>query len=161
MISQMVSDRIILAEIYLRLMCATAYRMNGDTASAAEHIDKAVRLCLADGLYGPLAERRSALGSLLDDRVAAFDPSALKRLKELDKQLHHGWTKVHNAVLKKTVSAHLSPREREVARLVAFGFSDQQIASRLFISESSVKTLVRSAKNKTGVEKRRELIDFI
>ena len=161
MISQMVSDRIILAEIYLRLMCATAYRMNGDNASAAEHIDKAVRLCLADGLYGPLAERRSALGSLLDDRVAAYDPSALKRLKELDKQLHHGWTRVHNAVLKKTVSAHLSPREREVARLVAFGFSDQQIASRLFISESSVKTLVRSAKNKTGVEKRRELIDFI
>lgn len=161
MISQMVSDKVILAEIYLRLICGTVYHQSGDTASATEHIDKAVALCLADGLYGPLVEHRSTLGTLLDDRIGAIDPLALKHLKMLDKQLRHGWTKLHNAVLKKTVSAHLSQREREVARLIAFGFSDQQIASRLFISESSVKSLVRSAKNKTGVEKRRELIDFV
>lgn len=161
MISQMVSDRVILAEIYLRLICGTVYHHGGDTYSAIEHIDRAVKLCLADRLFGPLAEYRGSLGTLLDDRVAAVDPSALKQLKTLHKQLHHGWTKLHNAVLKKTVSAHLSQREREVARLVAFGFSDQQIAARLFISEASVKSLVRSAKNKTGVEKRRELIDYI
>ncbi len=161
MISQMVSDKIILAEIYLRLLCGIAYHQCGNITLAAEHIDKAIILCLADGLYGPLCEHRRQLGSFLDDRIAAVDPDALKKVKELHKQLHSGWTKLHNAVLNKSVAAHLSPREREVARLVSYGFSDTQIAKRLFISESSVKSLVRAAKNKTGAEKRRDLIEFV
>lgn len=161
MISQMVAEEVILAEIYLRLFCGIAYRQGGDDQAAAEHVDRAVMLCLADGLYGPLVEHRRQLGAFLDERIALVDPEALKKVKEMHKQLLSGWTTVHNAVRQKTVSAQLSPREREVARLVAFGFSDAQIASRLFLSESSVKALVRSAKNKTGVEKRRELIDFV
>lgn len=161
MISQMVVDRVVLAEIYLRLLCSIAYHQGGDDEDAIYHIDKAVRLCLADGLYGPLVEHRRQLGTFLDDRIALVDAGALKKVKELHKQLHTGWTKLHNAVMKKTVAAHLSPREREVARFVAYGFSDSQIAKRLFISEASVKALVRSAKNKTGVEKRKQLLDFI
>ena len=161
MISQMVAEQIVVAEIYLRLFCGIAYRQSGDDRAAMEHVDRAVELCLADGMYGPLVEHRRQLGAFLDDRIALMDEEALKKVKELHKQLLSGWTTVHNTVLQKTVSVHLSPREREVARLVAFGFSDAQIARRLFLSESSVKALVRSAKNKTGVEKRRELIDFV
>ncbi len=161
MISQMVVDKIILAEIYLRLFCGVAYHQSGDDKAAIEHIDKAIKLCLADGLYAPLVEHRRQLGTFLDDRIALVDHLVLKKVKELHKQLHAGWTKLHNAILKKTVAVHLSPREREVARCVAYGLSDSQIASRLYISESSVKALVRSAKNKTGVEKRKQLIDFV
>ena len=161
MISQMVADRVVLAEVYLRLLCGVAYHQNGDDEAAALHVDKAIRYCLADKLYGPLVEHRRQLGTFLDDRIALIDPAALKRVKTLHKQLHAGWTKLHNAVMKKSVSAHLSPREREVARLVAYGFSDQQIAHRLFISGSSVKALVRAAKNKTGAEKRKQLLDFV
>ncbi len=161
MISQMVADKIIMAEIYLRLLCGIAYHQSGDNRSATMHIDRAIKLCLADGLYGPLVEHRRQLGTFLDDRIALADTAALKKVKEMHKQLHDGWTVIHNAVLKKTVSVHLSPREREVARLVVFGLSDSQIAARLFISESSVKSLVRSAKNKTGVDKRKQLIDFV
>ena len=161
MISQMVVDKIVLAEIYLRLLCGIACHQSGDDDTAIEHIDKAVRLCLADGLYGPLVEHRRQLGTFLDDRIALVDANALRKVKELHKQLHIGWTKLHNAIMKKTVAAHLSPREREVARFVAYGLSDAQIAKRLFISETSVKALVRSAKNKTGVEKRKQLLDFI
>lgn len=135
-------------------------RGGGDLA-AARHLDRAIRLCRADGLYGPLVEHRRQLGPFLDDRMALIDPEGLKRVKELHKQLHAGWTRLHNAVRNKTVAVHLSPREREVARLVAYGLSDSQIARRLFLSESSVKSLVRSAKNKTGVEKRKQLIDFV
>jgi len=161
MISQMVVDKIVLAEIYLRLLCGIACHQSGDDKTAIEHIDKAIKLCLADGLYGPLVEHRRQLGTFLDDRIALVDANALRKVKELHKQLHIGWTKLHNAIMKKTVAAHLSPREREVARFVAYGLSDAQIAKRLFISETSVKALVRSAKNKTGVDKRKQLLDFI
>ncbi len=161
MISQMVVDKVLLAEIYLRLLCGIACHQSGDDETAIIHIDKAIKDCLADGLYGPLVEHRRQLGTFLDDRIALIDANALKKVKELHKQLHTGWTKLHNAILKKTVAANLSPREREVARFVAYGLSDSQIAGRLYISESSVKALVRSANNKTGVEKRKQLIDFV
>ena len=156
LISQMILDKVVLAEIYLRLTCAVAYRQGGDDGAAIRHLDRAIALSLADGLYGPLVEHRRQLGAFLDNRIALASPVALKKVKELHKQLHAGWTKIHNGVLKKTVAVHLSPREREVARLVCYGLTDGQIAQRLSISESSVKTLIRAAKDKTGAEKRKQ-----
>lgn len=65
--------------------------------------------------------KRGQLGYLLDDRLALADTEALKEVKALHKQLNAGWTKLHNAVLEKSVSISLSQREREVARLAASG----------------------------------------
>ncbi len=157
MISQMVVDRIVMAEIYLRLLIAIAYHQSGDDLHGGEHLDKAIRLCLADGLYGPLVEHRRQLGLFLDDHLAQIDPEALKKVKLLHKQLHAGWTKIHNAVLERSVQVSLSIREREVARLAAFGLSNQAIARQLSLSEHTVISLINSAKNKTGVENRTEL----
>lgn len=161
MISQMVADKVVMAEIYLRLLIAIVYHQCGDDVRGANHLDKAIRLCLADGLYGPLAEHRRQLGPFLDDRLAMIDPEALKKVKELHKQLHVGWTKLHNAVLNRSVQISLSNREREVARLASFGMSDRQIAAQLHLSESSVKAAIRTSKNKTGVNSRAELATYI
>lgn len=161
MISQMVVDKVIMAEIYLRLLCAIAYRQCGDDSRAAVHLDKAIYLCLPDKLYGPLVEHRRQLGPFLDDRLSMIDPEALRQVKVLHKQLHAGWTKLHNAVLDRQVQVSLSNREREVTRLAAFGLTDAQIAAQLHLSESSVKAAIRTAKNKTGVNSRKELADFI
>ena len=161
MISQMVVDKIVVAEIYLRLMCAVAYRQCGNTVHATEHLDRAIALCLPDKLYGPLVEHRRQLGPFLDDRLSMADPEALKKVKELHKQLLAGWTKVHNTVLDRTVQVSLTGREREVARLASFGMTDGQIAAQLHLSESSVKAAIRTAKNKTGVNTRAELAIFV
>ena len=48
----------------------------------------------------------------------------------------------------------LSPREMEVARLVADGASNGETAARLFISERTVETHVASIFNKLGLESR-------
>ncbi len=157
MISQMVVDRVIMAEIYLRLLIAIAYHQYGDDLRAAVHLDKAINLCLADGLYGPLAEHRRQLGLFLDDRLAMIDPDALKKVKTLHKQLHAGWTIIHNAVTQQHVQVSLSIREREVARLAAFGMTDPQIARQLSLSEHTVASLINQAKNKAGVSARSEL----
>ena len=161
MISQMVADRITMAEIYLRLLVAIAYHQYGDDTRAAGHLDKAIRLCLPDRFYGPLVEFRRELGPFLDDRLAMIDQTALKQVKLLHKQLHAGWTKLHNAVLERTVQQSLTIREQEVVRLAAFGLTDAQIAAQLYLSESSVKAAIKTAKNKTGVNSRKELANFI
>lgn len=161
LITQAEVDKTVMAELYLRLLCAVACQNGGDTERAIHHIDKAIALALPDRLLGPLAEHRRQLGYLLDDRLALADPEALKELKVLHKQLNVGWTKLHNAVLEKSVSIRLSPREREVARLAAFGCSDAEIAAQLNLSKSTVKSIISMAKNKTGAINRSELVAFV
>jgi len=53
--------------------------------------------------------------------------------------------------------APLSPRELEVARLVASGCSNRQIADALVIGEDTVKKHVSHALAKLGVRNRTEL----
>ncbi len=161
LITQAVTQGTVLPEIYLRLLCATVYKDLGSIDCAYEHIDKAIALALPDGLLGALAEHRRQLGSALDDRLALQDPNALKKLKELHKQLAAGWAKLHNAVLARCISTALSTREREVAKLVAFGLTNPEIAQRLNLSVASVKSIITMIRNKTGIESRSELAQFV
>jgi DNA-binding NarL/FixJ family response regulator len=52
---------------------------------------------------------------------------------------------------------HLTDRELEVIRLVAKGDSNKQIASALFLSESTVKFHLQNASRKLGVHRRAEI----
>src|SRR5215207_10499299 len=55
-------------------------------------------------------------------------------------------------------SAGLSPREAEIIALVTRGLSNQQIADRAFLSINSVKTYIRSAYRKMGVQRRTQAV---
>ena len=59
------------------------------------------------------------------------------------------------------VQPGLSTREKQVMGLVALGFSNGEIASRLFIAESTVKSHLSSAFGKLGVRSRHEAVDLI
>lgn len=161
MVSQAVTDKTVVAEIYLRLICAVAYRQTGDDENAAFHLDKAIALCLPDKLYGPLVEHRRQLGLFLDERLFLVDAEAAKKVKELHKVLHEGWVTIHNEVMENNMSSKLSDREREVARFAAFGLSDEEIASYLHITKSSVKSMVQMARNKTGIKGRGDFGSYI
>lgn len=161
MISQMVADQVVMTEIYLRLLIAIVYHQAGDNDRAGAHLDKAIRLCLADGFYAPLVEHRRQLGLFLDDRLAVIDPKALKKVKALYKEYHAGWTKLHNAVLERTVVKSLTIREQQVARLAAYGLTNQEIAGQLGVSTHTVRTLLDSAKDKIGTERRIDLALYI
>jgi DNA-binding NarL/FixJ family response regulator len=56
-----------------------------------------------------------------------------------------------------SLPAGLSEREAEVARLVARGFSDRQIADELFISPRTVNAHIRNLLTKTNRINRTEL----
>lgn len=161
MIALAVVEKTVMVEIYLRLLCAVTYHQTGDDTNAIFHLDRAIRLCLADGFYGPLVEHRHQLGLFLDDRLALIDPDALKKVKNLHKQLHAGWTKLHNAVLERTVHAALTIREREVARLAAYGLTNAEIGRQLGLSTHTVNSLINTAKNKINVDNRSELGKYI
>ncbi|HZD55447.1 MAG TPA: response regulator transcription factor [Anaerolineales bacterium] len=54
----------------------------------------------------------------------------------------------------------LSPREKEILRLLAEGYSNKEIAESLVISPSTVYTHRGNLMNKLGLDNRRELIQY-
>ncbi len=161
MIAQAMVERTVVPEIYLRLLVAVAYHQCGDEENAIEHVDRAIALALPDRLLGILAEHRRQLDYLLDDRLMLASPQACRKYKELHKGLLEGWTKLHNSLLSKSVSKALTIKEREIARLAAFGLTNPQIAKQLHISVDSVKQAIYDAMNKTGVNEREALGAFV
>jgi DNA-binding NarL/FixJ family response regulator len=55
----------------------------------------------------------------------------------------------------------LSTREKQVIGLVALGFSNGEIADRLFVTESTVKSHLSSSFTKLGVRSRHEAVELI
>lgn len=54
-------------------------------------------------------------------------------------------------------AVHLSPREHDIAELVARGLSNQEIATVLHVSVNTVKTVLKAVFEKSGVSRRAEL----
>ena len=161
MISQAIADKTVIAEIYLRLICATVYHYVGNGKQAIRHIDRAIALAMPDKLYGLLAEYRRTLDSLLDERLALVSGEALERVSELYKKYIVGWSALSGSVRNRNIITTLTTREREVARLAAFGMSNAEIADRLHISLASVKQSIRLAIYKSGVENKAALASIL
>ena len=151
MISQAVADNSIIAEIYLRMTCAAIYHNSGNNEQAIYHIDRAVALALPDKLFGILAEYGRTLDSLLEQRISRVDDKAWQEVRDLYRIYLAGWTKLSGSVRGKNLATTLSPKEREVAKLAAFGFKNGQIAATLNMSISAVKQAVTNVSNKTGM----------
>ncbi len=157
MITQAVVDGTILPEIFMRLSCAVSYHYTGEKEKAIKHIDKAVSLALADGLYGVLTEYIRHFDGLLEERIELVDPSAQVAVTELYRTYSIGWARISGAVRNRQIATNLTAREREVAKLAAFGFTSKDIGAMLYVSESTIKQTILRVIQKTGIKDRSEL----
>lgn len=153
MISQAMADNSIIAEAYLRLICGVVYHNAGNDAQAIRHIDRAIMLALPDKLYGLLAEYCRTLGPLLEQRLMRVDPQVWERVKKLYSVYNEGWSKLSGSVRGKNLFTTLAPKEREVAKLAAFGMKNAEIAQKLHMSVSGVKQAITKVSQKTGVSR--------
>lgn len=145
------ANETVMSEIYLRLTCAAVYHNSGRDGEAVRHIDRAIALALPDKLYGTLAEYCRALDSLIEKRLLPVDPDAWTEVKALYKIYNEGWSRLSGAVRGKTVLTTLAPKQREVAKLAAFGMTNKEIAAKLDMSLSGVKQALTAISEKTGV----------
>jgi ATP/maltotriose-dependent transcriptional regulator MalT len=74
-----------------------------------------------------------------------------KEVQRLYEVYNEGWSRLSGAVRGKRIITTLSKKEREVAKLAAFGMSNQQIADHLHMSLSAVKQAVRIVSEKSGM----------
>lgn len=151
MISWARANNTVMSEIYLRLTCAAIYHNCGKETDAICHIDKAIALALPDKLYGVLAEYCRALDSLMERRLSLICEEAWREVKRLYKIYNEGWSKLSGTVRGKKILTTLSDKEREIAKLAAFGMSNPEIAEKLHLSLSVVKQAVRIVSEKSGM----------
>lgn len=161
LITKIHSEKVLIIEIYLRLLCALAYHICGRDELAVSHLDKAIELAMPDKLYSPLGEYRQRFGFLLDDRVSVRYADALPKIKKISKSLTEGWAALHTAFLGRKVTAQLSTREYQASKLTVYGLTNKEIADRMGITVNAVKQALRLAMDKTGAESRSELSKYI
>ena len=157
LISQAVLDKTVVPEIYLRMSCAVAYHNSGQREKAIAHMDKAIALALPDRLYGLLTEYVRHFGELLEQRIALQDKAALAAVKALYNTYSVGWAKLSGLVRDRYVTIHLDFKEREIAKLTAFGFTAKEIAGMLYLSESTVNHNITRIVNKAGLTSKKEI----
>ena len=157
LISQAVLDKTIVPEMYLRMSCAVAYYNSGLKDKAITHIDKAVKLALADKMYGFLAEYSRHFGELLEERIALQDENAVLTVKTLNSIYSVGWARLSSLVKDKYIAVDLDAKDREIAKLTAFGFTVKEIAAMLHRAESTVNHDIFRIVNKYGLINKKEL----
>lgn len=157
LIAQVHRTGALLPEICLRMFCASAYFTIGEKENGFDHLDIALNLAIPDRLYGLLAEFRELFNSIMDDRLAAIDTETAKAVKKLHKNTMENWS----AILGQSNLLVLTERQREIAKLASLGLSNEEIAGRLHISFSTVKSTVSMIMNRTGATKRSQFRDYI
>ncbi len=91
----------------------------------------------------------SSLAAYVDKLLAAYPKSESETLRSKDEQ-----TLQPSAFGLQPLAAPLSERELEVLRMIAAGLSNQEIADRLVVAYSTVKTHINNIYNKLGVNSR-------
>ena len=161
LISQAIVDRTIIPEIYLRMSCAVAYYNTGDRERAIAHLDRAISLSLQDKFYGILSEYVRHFGGLLEERIDRIDPEAADIVRDMSTIYSKNWAKLASQIRNKAIASNLTPKEHEIAKLSAFGFSTKDIASLLLVSESTVKQTIVRIINKTGIQEKDEIYSVL
>ena len=158
MISQAVVDKTVVPEMYLRMSSAVSYYNSGQKDRAIAHIDKAIRLALADGLYGFLAEYIRHLGGVLEQRIALVSRDAVGVVKALYGTYSVGWARLSSQIREKVnLAINIDESERHIAKFCAFGYTNKEIAALLHTSESTVSHTITRILNKTGLMNKKEL----
>ncbi|UVM28375.1 LuxR C-terminal-related transcriptional regulator [Pseudomonas sp. B21-021] len=126
--------RMLSLETDLHLALAEVAFALGDELLARSHLQAGCEMASLHGLHQALHELKMRRPELIDG--VAETPCAVSS----------------------SGGALLSQRELEVLRLIAKGYSNQQIADQLFISLHTVKTHARRIHGKLGVERRTQAV---
>jgi LuxR family maltose regulon positive regulatory protein len=130
---------------------ALVFQSLGDAARAAATLEQALRLAEPEGYVRTFVDEGEPMRALLR-RLEIGDWRLKAYVQRLLASFDLSPTPISN--LQSPISDLLSEREREVLQLIADGLSNQEIAVRLVVAVSTVKTHVNNIYGKLGVQSR-------
>ena len=143
---------------------ALAYMAVGRLMKAAQYLDMSLELAGQDKNYTFLACFRKYFQVLfLMPGIASRHGKTIQEIKAL--KIHYSRadeTHIFSMPEEGINDAEkLTERERDVAELAAEGLHNHEIASRLYISENTVKRHLKSAFQKLNIDRRSRLIEML
>jgi len=149
----------VLPRVYELLSLASAKLYDRRAAEARALLHEALELALPDRVYLPFAEHAS-LRPLLEEAINfGFDREQVDCVLALCTRHQSGVQAVN--IARQTLQSPLTPREREVALLARERHGTKEIAEQLFVSESTVKSTLKSVYQKLEVTSKSQLVDRI
>jgi LuxR family maltose regulon positive regulatory protein len=152
---------------FLALTSALTFRMSR-LPEAFDCFTRAMELALESGLTRRLLNYRADLlrvfdwamssGRPISSRTAAFCASGLRSAHDAESRIALDRRLLPGNRPGRSVESNLSPREGEILRFIAEGLSTKEIAHRLSVSVSTVKTHRKKLYEKLGVNRRSQAI---
>ena len=151
--------------MYARVLLARVLFDQHKIHQALQVMKEAIRLASPEQFYRPFLESSTTCPPLLSLAMQAenLTSEAKAFTRELLRLSRHAgedtqFTKAESDAL--SASASISPREQEVLRLMTEGYSNREMAMRLSISESTIKTHIANIYTKLNVNGRVQAITY-
>jgi two-component system response regulator NreC len=140
---------------------------NGSTIETIRHLraespnTQIVVLTMEDSpQFAQQALDAGALGFVLKDRADSELVAAVRSVARGGEYVSPRVSAALEALQRVTGTGELSPREIEIVRLIALGFTSREIADKLHLSRRTVETHRSRIHSKLGVTTRAELVRF-
>jgi len=152
----------LLAMIYIYCCQAAALEKLGRRQEALGILEKAIVIAAPDNVIMPFVENYEYLAELL----AALQPTCpqrnvIVRIRKIAPPIIETWQGIRTKMEEAEGKLRLSPREKEIAGLVAAGLSNPAIGKQLNIAEDTVKKTLKKMFLKLGVGSRTALTRII
>ena len=141
------------------LNMAAGYVSMGNREKAVSLVRSAAQAVMPDGIVFNFASFSWLLNGITDELVRKEYPEHFDRMMEVKEFFGLGWNRLYHDILPKNLPDDLTEREREVALLAAEGSRNNEIAEKLCISESTVRTHMRSIFKKLDIDRRVKLAE--
>ncbi|MGE7695099.1 LuxR C-terminal-related transcriptional regulator [Lysinibacillus sp. NPDC094177] len=146
--------KLMMPQVYQLIFFAIAKRNNGDNTEAQKLLKEALTLALPDQIYLPFAQQEG-MEDFLSETIEGKYNNNFLALKVLCKRQRKGISIIKKAILQE--KSPLTPREREVAVLARNRLSSKEIADKLYISVTTVRTILRNVYRKLDIHSKTEL----
>ncbi len=147
----------LMPQLFHHIFLAVAKYQTGNEKEAQEYINEALAIALPDQIYLPFAQGGDLILPLLENaKLYGFDRLRISALIACCHRYQQG-----AGLIQKTLDhskSVLTPREREVALFARERLSAREIAKKLYISESTVRTMLKSVYQKLDIHSKSELI---
>lgn len=153
-------SRSYVAEIYNNIYLGIGYRNVLDNEQMQQCYDRAVLLAKEHNCYTPIICFYNLGGTYMDKTIFRLWPAKYDWLVARARELKVNFYRLQNYMTTEMPLQCLSVRELEVAEYAANGASNKEIASFLGLSVYTVKEIMSEILQKTGAERRKDLVKF-
>ena len=154
-------DTFTLLDIYLRMLCATGcYEMNR-VEECDRHLLAAMELALPNGFITPFVEFWMNTGCQIEHLLEQHYPQWRDPVERVSAATWKNWIAFHNRYTRENITTLLTQREYRMAQIIVAGGTYQNVADELYLSLSTVKSMLSAIYDKLLIHSRAELAEMI